>query len=153
MSVLSTKQSTKKPIIMLKYLVSCMLFLLITATLIVQNEVAKVQREYVIAQLPVDKEITIDDKLSDFECNDVQLDDEFTVFEPINGKITIQRTRCKITYDAKFLYVVVGCFDSIPSKIESRPARRVNFSGDWVQIIIDSYNDKRTAFHFNVSSA
>ncbi|WP_091902964.1 DUF5916 domain-containing protein [Maribacter stanieri] len=138
---------------MLKYLVSCILFLYVTNTLIAQNEVAKVQREYVTAQLPVDKEIIIDGKLSDSEWDYVQWDDDFTVFEPNNGKKASQLTKFKITYDSKFLYVGIRCFDSIPSKIESRLARRDNFSGDWIEINIDSYNDKRTAFSFNVSAA
>jgi len=32
-------------------------------------------------------------------------------------------------------------------------ARRDNFSGDWVDINIDNYNNKRTGFSFNVSAA
>lgn len=129
------------------------LFLLFLTTVVAQKDVAKVQREYITKQLTVGEEITIDGELSDKAWDTVSWDGDFTVFDPNNGEKPSQSTKFKITYDAKFLYVGIRCYDSIPSKIEKRLARRDNFSGDWIEINIDSYNDKRTGFSFNISAA
>lgn len=136
-----------------KCLFKSILFILLTTTVVAQKDYAKVQREYTTVQLSIGDEITIDGELSDSAWINVSWDDNFTVFEPNNGKKASQRTKFKIAYDAKFLYVGIRCYDSIPDKIEKRLARRDNFSGDWIEVNIDSYNDKRTGFSFNVSAA
>ena len=138
---------------MSKRLFRSIIFILLTSTVVAQNDSVKVQREYNTVQLPIGEEITIDGELSDKAWKNVIWDVDFTVFEPDNGKKASQRTKFKIAYDAKFIYVGIRCFDSIPDKIEKRLARRDNFSGDWIEVNIDSYNDKRTAFSFNVSAA
>ncbi len=111
------------------------------------------KRTYVTMPLDRATEITIDGLLNDSAWEVVEWAGDFTEFEPGNGTPPSQRTEFKIAYDQKHLYLGVRCFDSIPSKIEKRLARRDNFSGDWIEINIDSYNDKRTAFSFNVSAA
>ncbi|WP_300027846.1 DUF5916 domain-containing protein [uncultured Maribacter sp.] len=136
-----------------KCIFQSILFLLFISTVFAQKDAAKVQREYVTKQLPVGEEITIDGLLSDKAWDTVSWDGDFTVFDPNNGEAPSQATKFKIAYDAKFLYVGIRCYDSVPSKIEKRLARRDNFSGDWIEINIDSYNDKRTGFSFNVSAA
>ena len=138
---------------MSKRLFRSIIFILLTSTVVAQNDSVKVQREYNTVQLPIGEEITIDGELSDKAWKNVIWDVDFTVFEPDNGKKASQRTKFKIAYDAKFIYVGIRCYDSIPDKIEKRLARRDNFSGDWIEVNIDSYNDKRTAFSFNVSAA
>ncbi|MDO6471434.1 DUF5916 domain-containing protein [Maribacter sp. 1_MG-2023] len=138
---------------MSRRLFKSILFILLTTIVVAQKDSVKVQREYNTVQLPIGEEITIDGKLSDKAWKNVIWDDDFTVFEPNNGKKASQRTKFKIAYDAKFIYVGIRCYDSIPNKIEKRLARRDNFSGDWIEVNIDSYNDKRTAFSFNVSAA
>ena len=64
-----------------------------------------------------------------------------------------QKTRFKILYDNKNLYVAFRAFDDEPSKIESRLGRRDEFPGDWVEINFDSFNDKRTGFSFTSSAS
>ena len=99
------------------------------------------------------KEPQIDGILDDEGWDNAEWAGGFTEFDPDNNTSPAQRTRFKIVYDPKFLYVAVQSFDSVPEKIERRLARRDNFAGDWVEINIDSYNDKRTGFSFNVSAA
>ncbi|MBQ4913967.1 carbohydrate binding family 9 domain-containing protein [Maribacter sp. MMG018] len=133
----------------------CMVFILMTSfSIIGQKDSANiVKRTYTTAVLPHDIHIVIDGDLSDDGWNVVEWDGGFTVFDPNNGEPPSQRTKFKITYDDRFLYVAVRCYDSVPSNIEKRLARRDNFAGDWIEINIDSYNDKRTGFSFNVSAA
>lgn len=78
-------------------------------------------------------------------------DSDFTQVEPDKGKPANLKTKFKILYDAKNLYVLVRAYDPEPSKIVRRMSRRDGFDGDMVEINIDSYYDKRTAFSFTAS--
>lgn len=103
--------------------------------------------------MPLQQGITIDGVLDDKGWSVSEWAGNFAEFEPDNGTPPSQATRFKIAYDEKYLYVGIRCFDSVPEKIEKRLARRDNFAGDWIEINIDSYLDKRTGFSFNVSAA
>lgn len=76
---------------------------------------------------------------------------DFRQLNPDKGKPASVQTKFKILYDAKNLYVGVKCLDPEPDKIVKRMSRRDSFEGDMVEINIDSYNDKRTAFSFTAS--
>ena len=153
MSLVITDQSIKEHIMMRKCLVTSILYLIISATAFAQTVTTKVQRVYTTQKVNLGETIAIDGVLTDLAWNSVPWASDFTVFDPNNGEKPSQSTKFKITYDEKFLYVGIHCYDSVPSKIEKRLARRDNFSGDWIEINIDSYNDKRTGFSFNVSAA
>lgn len=64
-----------------------------------------------------------------------------------------EQTKFKIIYDKKFLYFAFKCYDKDPKGIVKRLSRRDGFEGDWVEINIDSYNDKRSGFSFTVSAS
>jgi hypothetical protein len=76
---------------------------------------------------------------------------DFRQLNPDKGKPASVQTRFKIAYDDKNLYVAIQCLDPEPSKIVRRMSRRDSFEGDMVEINIDSYYDKRTAFSFTAS--
>jgi hypothetical protein len=76
---------------------------------------------------------------------------DFRQLSPDKGKPASVQTRFKILYDDKNLYVAIQCLDPEPSKIVRRMSRRDTFEGDMVEINIDSYYDKRTAFSFTAS--
>ena len=76
---------------------------------------------------------------------------DFRQLSPDKGKRASVQTRFKILYDDKNLYVAIQCLDPEPSKIVRRMSRRDTFEGDMVEINIDSYYDKRTAFSFTAS--
>ncbi len=83
----------------------------------------------------------------------VEWSSDFIQREPYEGKKPSQETAFKILYDEKNIYVAFRCFDTNPDKIEKRLSRRDGFEGDWVEINIDSYFDKRTAFSFSITAA
>jgi hypothetical protein len=56
-----------------------------------------------------------------------------------------------VLYDDQHLYLAYRAYDSEPEKIEQRLARRDWFPGDWVEVNIDSYNDRLTAYSFTAS--
>jgi hypothetical protein len=78
---------------------------------------------------------------------------DFRQLEPDKGKPASVQTKFKILYDAKNLYVLIRAFDPEPDKIGKRMARRDAFEGDLVEINLDTYFDKRTAFSFTASAS
>lgn len=76
---------------------------------------------------------------------------DFRQMNPDKGKPATVQTKFKILYDEKNLYVAFKCYDPEPDKIVKRMSRRDGFEGDMVEINIDSYYDKRTAFSFSAS--
>lgn len=94
----------------------------------------------------------IDGLINDDAWNQVEwAGGDFRQVSPDKGKPASVQTKFKILYDAKNLYVLFRCYDPEPDKIVSRMSRRDGFDGDWVEINIDSYYDKRTAFSFTSS--
>ena len=94
---------------------------------------------------------TIDGLIDDEAWNLVDWGGDFIQLQPYEKDAPTQETAFKILYDEKNLYVAFRCFDTDPEKIVKRMSRRDGFDGDWVEINIDSYFDKRTAFSFTIS--
>lgn len=94
---------------------------------------------------------TIDGRLDDPAWDLVEWGGDFIQFQPYEGQAPTQETAFKILHDEKNLYIAYRCYDTEPDKIVSRMSRRDGFEGDWVEINIDSYNDKRSAFSFTLS--
>ncbi len=89
----------------------------------------------------------IDEKIWDI----VEWSDGFVQRSPNDGQAPSQKTAFKVLYDDNYIYFLIRAFDTEPDKIVKRMSRRDGFDGDWVEINIDSYNDKRTAFSFTAS--
>lgn len=94
----------------------------------------------------------VDGKMDDPAWDQVEwAGGDFRQVNPDKGKPASVQTKFKILYDAKNLYLLFRCYDPQPDKIVRRMSRRDSFDGDWVEVNIDSYNDKRTAFSFTSS--
>lgn len=79
---------------------------------------------------------------------------DFVVFQPNEGEAPSQRTEARVLYGDEAVYVGIRAFDTSPDSIESRLARRdEDPHSDWVDVVIDSYHDRRTAFRFSVNPA
>ncbi len=96
----------------------------------------------------ISQEITIDGLLDDDAWNAVDWGTNFTENDPDENTAPTYQTKFKIVYDAKYLYIAVKALDEVPEDITKRLSRRDGFAGDRVNIVIDSYHDKRTAFVF-----
>jgi len=96
-------------------------------------------------------EIIIDGKIDDEAWNKVEWAGDFIQRTPYENEAPSQETKLKILYDDKNIYFGFRAFDTDPSKITSITAPRDWFPGDWVEVNIDSYFDKRTAFSFTLS--
>ncbi|HKK43568.1 MAG TPA: DUF5916 domain-containing protein, partial [Bacteroidales bacterium] len=94
------------------------------------------------------------DGLMDEDCwNLVEWGGGFIQSQPEENKPPSQETAFKILYDNNNLYVFIRAFDTEPGKISRIMSRRDNFDGDMVEINIDSYFDKQTAFSFTATAA
>ncbi len=131
---------------------SCVLFLLQTTNS--QELKSKTpKRIYTTKSLSQQKAPIIDGKLDDIGWNIVEWQTDFIENEPDENTAPTFQTKFKIVYDANYLYVAIKALDDEPNKIEKRLSRRDGFAGDRVNVVIDSYHDKRTGFIFTVTAA
>lgn len=94
------------------------------------------------------------DGLSKDECwNLVEWEGRFTQTQPVENKPPSQQTEFKFLYDENNIYVFIRAFDTEPDKISRIMTRRDNFDGDMVEINLDSYYDKQTAFSFTAMAS
>lgn len=75
----------------------------------------------------------------------------FTQYDPFEGEPASESTKVYILYDDQALYVGAELSDQNP--VSTRLGRRDGFlmDTDWLTISLDSYNDHRTGFKFEVN--
>lgn len=79
---------------------------------------------------------------------------DFSQYEPDEGAAPTQRTEVRFLYDDDALYISATMFDTDPSKIVARLARRDDeIESDFISFRIDSYHDFQTAYEFTVNAA
>jgi len=74
--------------------------------------------------------------------------------EPIKGGNATRKTIVKSAQDSSGIYFSFQCFINSPEEIVSRIQRRdqLDLSDDMVSVILDTYNDNRTALLFQVNA-
>ena len=95
----------------------------------------------------------IDGDVSDRAWEVVPWSTDFTEKDPDEGTAPTYQTMFKIMYDDKYLYIALRAWDDEPELIQQRLSRRDGFAGDRINVLIDSYHDKRTAFVFTITAA
>lgn len=116
------------------------------------NKIASIKRVYYASRTELKPKI--DGKLDD-ECwqKTGNWDSGFIQQQPHQAAPPSQQTEIKILYDDKYLYFAIICHDNEPEKMNPILGRRDVNSGDMAGIALDSYNDKQTAFEFNLTAA
>jgi len=101
----------------------------------------------------ISEPIKVDGRLDEPAWSRAEAADGFRMEEPHEGEPASERTEARILFDDKNLYVGVRAFDSEPARINSRElVRDASFSNDdKVEILIDTYHDRRNAFRFAVN--
>jgi len=75
----------------------------------------------------------------------------FTQRNPHDGERVSEPTDAYLGYDQKNLYVVFVCFDD-PRQVRARMSRREDiFDDDQVEIILDTFHDRRRAYAFQTT--
>src|SRR5437764_12277254 len=79
--------------------------------------------------------------------------DDFRQREPLEGSPATERTIVKVAHDADALYIVVRCYDSNMHSVRASQLRRDAdlSSDDNVRLLIDSFDDRRSAFVFGTN--
>ncbi|WP_297092620.1 DUF5916 domain-containing protein [uncultured Draconibacterium sp.] len=117
------------------------------------NHYASIKRVYYATRTSLVPKI--DGKLDD-ECwqSVGKWDGGFIQQQPRQAHAPSQETEIKILYDNKYLYFAIKAFDNEPEKMSVNLGPRDDYTvGDIAGVAIDSYNDKQTAFEFNLTSA
>ncbi len=97
---------------------------------------------------------TIDGVLDEPDWAAAMAAKNFVVFEPNEGAAASQATEARVLYGDDAIYVGIRAFDTAPDSIVARLARRDERPhSDWLDVVIDSYHDRRTAFRFGVNPA
>jgi len=94
---------------------------------------------------------TVDGLINEPCWDTVEWTSDFIEREPEENAKPKEQTKFKILYDKNYLYFAFKCYDKDPKGIAKRLSRRDGFEGDWVEVNIDSYHDKRTGFSFTSS--
>src|SRR5215203_3669789 len=97
--------------------------------------------------------IKIDGRLDEPAWSEADVAAEFRQQEPNEGTPASEKTEVRILFDDKNLYVGIHAFDSDPKHINARElVRDATFSNDdKVEILLDTYHDRRNAFRFAVN--
>jgi len=78
--------------------------------------------------------------------------ESFTQFEPQEGAGPSERTIGYVGYDKDNLYLAFRCFDSDPEAVRACLTQRDQSRGDdGVRVFIDTFNDKKRAFVFEIN--
>jgi hypothetical protein len=95
-------------------------------------------------------QITIDGVLDEPDWEAAKPIGEIRQREPLEGEKASEPTEVKLLYDSQNLYIGVMCFDSDPTHIiGTQMSRDAELSADdRIEILIDSYGDRRNAFYF-----
>ena len=96
--------------------------------------------------------IVVDGELSDAGWQPAVPVTTFVQRDPLEGAEPSFKTEARIVYDSSAIYVGVRAFDADPSRIIGFLTRRdAGSASDWIQVYIDSYYDRRTAYQFSVN--
>jgi len=129
------------------------IFLFISSNFLAQENVFTPIPKRIYTTQKLVKKPVIDGRIEDDAWSVVEWSGNFTEKDPDEGTPPEYDTQFKIMYDDKYLYVAIRAFDAEPELIQQRLSRRDGFQGDRVNVIIDSYHDKRTAFVFTTTAA
>src|SRR6266550_6630319 len=117
------------------------------------HTIADTMRQRVAYAVRRDGNIVLDGDLNEDAWQKVAAITGFTQSYPGPGARPTNPTEVKVLYDDAALYVGVRMFDAHPDSIAAQLARR-DASGiysDWIQVVVDSYRDRRTGFGFAVN--
>jgi hypothetical protein len=96
--------------------------------------------------------IVVDGELNDAGWQQAEPVTTFVQRDPLEGAAPSFKTEARVVYDSSAIYVGVRAFDAEPARIIGFLTRRdTGSASDWLQVYIDSYYDRRTAYQFSVN--
>ena len=127
------------------------LLLILTSSFISISAQTSVSKSLKVSR--VTEEIKIEGVLNESAWTSAQVISDFRQQEPNEGQSATEKTEVRVLFDDKNIYFGIRAFDSEPTKINARElVRDASFSNDdKVEILLDTYHDKRNAFRFAVN--
>ncbi len=125
--------------------------MLLTPGLFVAQESPSGRRVYETSRIDGDPP-TIDGRVNEVAWEAADWSGDFLQRDPTDGDPPSQQTQFKMVYDDDAVYFAFRAYDD-PENVSRILARRDGFPGDWIEVNIDSYNDKRTAYSFTISAS
>jgi hypothetical protein len=108
--------------------------------------------------IPAGEEIELNGILDESAWRDADRITGFRQREPLEGEPATEDTEVRVIYDAEHIYIGIRAFDSRPDRIIGRQLERdaslgmsrfgPSGSDDAVEIILDTFNDRRNAYYF-----
>ena len=77
---------------------------------------------------------------------------DFIQFQPFNGKKPFRKTTAKLLTTDNALFCLIICYDN-KENIQNFTGQLDDFGGDVVSLMLDTFDDDRTAYKFAVSAA
>ncbi len=99
----------------------------------------------------IDSPIIIDGKI-DAIWNYADSTSGFIQFSPFHGEVASNKTVAKILTTEESLYALILCYAQ-PDEIVVNTGTFDRLSGDFVSIMLDTFNDKKTAYKFIVNAS
>src|SRR6266508_391106 len=101
----------------------------------------------------INEEIKIDGLLNESAWPLAQPASDFLQEQPNEGAPASEKTEVRVLFDDRNLYIGIRAFDSDAAHINARElVRDADFSNDdKIEILLDTYHDKRNAFQFAVN--
>lgn len=94
----------------------------------------------------------LDGELGNPEWQAAAVITDFVQYEPQEGAAPTEKTTVYLGYDSKNLYIAFDCRDSRPEAIRCTLCQRDRVQGDdAVYVYLDTFNDRRRAFVFEVN--
>jgi hypothetical protein len=92
------------------------------------------------------------DGIIDNEWSFADSSSSFVQYLPLNGIQPSRKTTIKVLSSDKSLFCLIVCFDD-KRNLEIQTGKLDDFTGDMVSIMLDTFNDKQTAYKFGVSAS
>lgn len=104
-------------------------------------------------RLAADEPVDLDGRLEEDFWTKVEAATAFRQQEPLEGQLASEQTSVQIAFDEKNLYLGIRLYDSEPDKIKAFQKRRDAplDTDDMFAFILDTYNDQRSAFYFEIN--
>ena len=96
---------------------------------------------------------TIDGRLDDPAWAAAPVATDFTQNYPLDGRPATDRTEARVLFTDAAVYVALRAYEDPDSIVAPLTRRDVWASSDYLHVVLDSYHDHRTAFHFVVNPA
>ena len=104
----------------------------------------------------ISSSIKIDGLLDEDDWKNAQALTDFYTYDPKVGEKAYQQTEVRVLYDNHAVYFGARMFDTAPDSILTQLSERDSWGGvnvDYLQIVIDTYNDDLNGFGFIITAA